>query len=684
MNLIEKLENKILEIQQEKFLFEDEYEYMEAINEEIDNEKDIRHLSELEILRILFVLGKKERSYKDVNKIITTLYNNRGCEGFEDEILNLSTIIEILKKANALKAIWKFEKDFNIKKLAHYLKNDAKVNLEGISPKLELVSCLIEYRKVGLDLFGDYDTLEEFTKIVENYDGCFAKDYATVINYKINYEDVQYFKSKHFKKNVRYADEVYIVTMSGEEKTAEELLEKSNVGPIFQALSTKHFELSKERDSFNRNKNKQIKLYEEAIKILNQMSINSDELIKISDKFYKKMDLELYFELMKCILEHNRKVYMNLQLKNIMSDRHNNIEKAFIENGLSIDELSDEEKKILYENGNIENIKQILQILNNDELNWLNIKHYNFVQVIINSNPEILNRVLNYIKSGRISKKFIQNNVGILLENAFIKVNDYDVTPLHKLVSSNMDYLTKQFGILDRKLLKNEIILLCQTDYLRKSLKLSKKYQLDCNSDNAKSYGFDILNHPNYFDYLDEIIELGYADYIKNNPQILRSNIKDIVARLSIMSNIGLEVITKENRMLGSITNGKNFYVGIDELKDYYLLKVNEYISNNHFDILSSNSRIGISKQTEQLEIVRKLDELFKSSELEYQINDNIISRIKFLRNIECLNAFEEISEEVVLNALIYNSVLDDMTIESLKNTINQVFNGKRLSLNRL
>ena len=323
-------------------------------------------------------------------------------------------------------------------------------------------------------------------------------------------------------------------------------------------------------------------------------------------------------------------------------------------------------------------LKEIIPYLKMEELSWLNVNNPNYTQIILNTAPSILKTITDLIKRGVITTQFVMKYPEILISEIKFSVSKDSMEPKYNLFIENILLLLQCTSDLSQKISKNESLVFINTEELLSNIELSKKYELDLFSENAKMYGLNILNDSKKFDALDQFIELGYADYMKQNPQLLREDSDDIIIRLSIMSNVGIEPFNKEGRLKGSITNGKNFYVSKESLDNYRIIPINEYINNDDFSVLDSEKRTSISEEVEKLQIVEYLDSLFKISNLEYQINDTIISRNKVLRNIECLlkNRDEYNESEVILNAIIYHSVVDNSTVEFIKDKLSEYNKG--------
>ena len=672
MTLKQQFQNKINLLKSQEFPYENEYQFFDFLLERISKSKDLSELCNSDYLLALTTLEGKE-NFEVISETFSNIctYLNDEKTNVSDNIIYLLTTIYGLKKVNLLDDILKFENQPTAKEIDEIIK---KYNPErdGIifgkkGPKIELVACTVGYTSIGLDIFDNFNQLQAFSRHVSKCEDIDQK-FTKFINYKEGYKEYAFLK-KHYSKLAK----VEIEVEDGETKTVNDMLSPMEIGDVLKQISDRYYQLSKNKKQFIKNTNKKILLYSSMLEIVD--TLEEDKIANVKDDVFTKVDdSELSIEFLKILLEHNRKVYSKLELENIKKDKYNQIEKLFWENNIYINELNEETKNLLLKNGDIKVLKDIISFLQTSEFSWLHATHPNYVQIILNTTPTILQTVVSLIQNNVIEREFVKHHIGILMNDIKIPVNENDVLPCYGLFRKNISLLLQNTNNLYQKIAKNESIIFLDTEELLTSIELSKKYSLNLFSDNAKLYGLDLLNNIEKFDDLDQFIELGYKDYIQENPQLLRDDSKDIIDRLSIVTNIGLNPMNKENKLKSSIINGKNFYVANEKLNEYRLATVDEYMKNEDFDILNTKKRVSITKSTEKLCIVEYLDSLFKTSELEYQMNDMIISRNKVLRNIECLLQHKDEYDEakIALSAIVYHSVIDNYTIEFIKSKLSE------------
>lgn len=672
MNLREQIESKIEDLKNEIFADEEEYSFFEFLENRISESKNLEDVSNEDYLLALIALEKHEK-FDDLCSffaIICGCLDKPRC-GLDDDIVCLLTTIYGLQKINLLSNILKLDHEPSSKELDDIMKKyDEKV--DGIiagkkSPRLEMVACTIGYKTLGMAIFGDFNHLQTFAKYVSKCEDIDRK-FTKFLNFRDCCEDYWFLK-----KNYSKLSHVEVMVDSDETRSVDDMIEPMDVSSDLRRISNHYSELSKRKKQFAKRITKQVTLYNNVLEMID--SLEEGKLANIKDEIFAKLDdSEIIIEFMKEILEHNRKAYSKLNLENIKKDKYHQIEKLFGENNIYIKEIAEPERSLLLKNGNIEILKEIIPYLKKEEFSWLNVTNPNYTQIILNTSPSILKTITDLIKRGVITTHFVMKYPEILISEIKISLSKDNIQPKYDLFAENILLLLQCTSNLTQKISKNESLVFIDTDELLSNIELSKKYELNLFSDNAKMYGLNILNDSKKFDILDQFIELGYADYMKQNSQLLREDSDDILIRLSIMSNVGIEPFNKEGRLKGSITNGKNFYVAKENLDNYRIIPINEYINNNDFTILDSKKRTSISEGTEKSQIVEYLDSLFKISNLEYQINDTIISRNKVLRNIECLlkNKDEYDEAEVILNSIIYHSVVDNSTVEFIKDKLSE------------
>lgn len=636
MKLINQLQEKIQELENLEFKDEKEYDYYEKLDREIVLKNEILKFASSEIMKMLLVLERKDIPYSDIDIIIRSS-RSRIDYDLNNNLKIFLILMEEFYKTEILNYIV-FNKSLSVSQIIKEFSSD------NTNEKINLTEKLITLKNTGTFLFNNKDNLLKVIEIVSKSELPFSVCVLEFELCKMN-ENAQEVLSSMIKDKLYY------------NRLTDKVKEKAS-------------QIINERNSFIKDKNNKIAIYKQCIHELEKLS--SEDIISYDEEILNVIDEQLGYEFMITVLEHNRTVYSKLKAENLKNINCNNIEKLFLKNNISLSNLNEENKQLLLKS-DIEKVEPIVNQLAATRWNWLNHNHPNFVNIILNTSIDNF-IFLNYCLDNKIvTIDFIKENFELLLdkENKDSKFNTF---------KSNVYFYRKIFEKIDNRFIKNENAYLVENSKNLNIYELLKKYEINFISENIKYFSGDVFVNDKILDDLDSFIELGFSDYIKENSHFLKNESKDILTRLSIILNIGLDPYSKENRFHSSITSGKNFYVSQKELDNYKILTVDKCEENKCFDILNSDNRITISF-VENEEIVKYLDKLFKKDELHYVINDYYISRNKFLRNLECLIKNNCYDEDAIYASLVYNSCLDDITIEYIKNTIKNYKEVKKLSL---
>lgn len=634
MKLINQFKDKIEDIEKVEFEDEQELEYFTALSKRLNAKNELFKLNNSEKLKMLFMLERKNIPFSTIEKIVN---NNKNTMNF-DVNNNLKDFLILVEKYDEL---------FDNLEILDYIVSNRTLNINEIvnefadktNLKFELTEGIIQIKKQGLKLFETEEDLFNIIEIINNSDLPIA---MCII-------EIDLCKTGKIIKEF-----------------LDSLVDKYYYDEIINKIKKKVWTLTNKKNDFIKSKKTQISIYEECIKILE--NLNDEEIVNYNEDVIKTMDEDLAYQFMITILSHNRINYSKLKTENLKNGYYSDIEKLFLKNNININVLDEESKSNLLKNADMNKIESIINYISTDRWNWLNPSNVNFVNIILNSTIENYELLNYYLDNKIITKEFIKKNYELLL-NENSKIN---------LFKANIYLFRKVFENIDNRFIKNEDAYLVDNEKNLSICEMLKKYQINLKSENVKYFSGDIFVNSKILDDIDGFIELGFYDYIKDNSHMLKNESKDILTRLSIMLNIGLNPYSKEDRLHSSITSGKNFYVSQNELDNYKILTVNESEENKYFEILDNNERISISSVLDD-EIVKYLDSLFKEDELHYVINDYCISRNKFLRNLECLykNGFYDF--DAIYASLVYNSCLDDITLEFIKETIRNYKEVKKI-----
>ena len=296
MNLITKLKSEINKLQVSEFPLENEYLYYEQFAQLFFEEKNYSSLTDIDLLFFLFVLNKSDKDINKLYEIFTPIFKRSTNSEKTREFLSFLELLEVLRDFVSLEQLTTYTEKFDTKRLVSSI---GKISVpKGINPKLFMTKILLKYKDQGLNLFGSSELMKRFIYIFYNYSRQLNDDYVALITYRDNYDEIQFLKSKIFKS---FTNVLAIESDTGEEMTIKQVIEESDITPLMNIFSYQHAEIAKQRKNFKKDINKTINLYKEIIVLLESLEKGSFKSIAISEDIYKKLDPEIYFELMKII-----------------------------------------------------------------------------------------------------------------------------------------------------------------------------------------------------------------------------------------------------------------------------------------------------------------------------------------------------------------------------------------------
>lgn len=407
---------------------------------------------------------------------------------------------------------------------------------------------------------------------------------------------------------------------------------------------------------------------------------NVDDFIAMDDVIKLRSILkneELFnFALIK-IIEHNNK-YMDS--KNL--DKHKkiiSIKNVIMEHNYDIEDLDDNIKLLLDDNSNfdsfyIEKLKGILNdldkyniLLTNDNLSLL-IKICFSGEVFI----KIDGLVKDLISKGCIDNYYINNNLAILYDNNYLtefisKVNillKYNI-PVRNVLYSGIDIMSVDI----QQLVDN--------------IEIFSMYKIDYNDVNNRN--FEFLVNDSLFNIIDLFIEEDLLEVIRKHSGYIQEKYLTVVKRIHINHLIGAKVRTLDNNSIDkNLMKEKNYYLANDDLDEFLCNHTSMYESAEIKSYLNNTKRNKISSETLNSDIVKLLDESVLCGE-NYLFGSTIISRIKFLRNIEVfINSIDDYDiSELVFNCLISNSYLLIDELKVIEEYIINLFKDYKVVLSK-
>ena len=408
-------------------------------------------------------------------------------------------------------------------------------------------------------------------------------------------------------------------------------------------------ELKKKKNNEIKRNKKLINTYVMILK-----DLNTDGIIEYKP-YFENINEDLRGIFYKELLQHNEKYYK--QISDNIDEFKNNIEKVLKKFNIN---LSIEDKNKIKDKKNIYNL---LNIITKDPFNIFENNNY-FIDILLFSNEIILNDIKNLIKLDIIDRDFVLNNLSILLTNE--NQSNTNKPCLYETFKNNYRILQSKCNL---KFIKktNPDLFTIDTNILKDTLNEFIKYNI-----NLDNYDYGYFKDKNIFNTIDLFIELNMYSYIKDNLQFVYKQSEFIIKRIYISKLIHYPIWNVNNKLNDSILYGYRFPIKNNELDNYISNHTNLFLNQEiikHFEKKCNNNYYQ--------SLINKLDSKFLNED-NYKINDIIISRNKVIRNICSLDINLNYSnEEIVINSIIYNSILDKDQIEIISSEIKKIFKEK-------
>lgn len=473
-----------------------------------------------------------------------------------------------------------------------------------------------------------------------------------------------------YTQNIKEIYDKLKLPKSARNLTTKVLKEKLKIDDTWQSIREKYKILVKKVNREYAKMDKEvdfiISIREELIK---QYSKNS--VITIQNSLIDKIgDDSLRYDVYKAIIEYNNKKYISssnenkrLKLKNITYLKY-----IFSKYGFNINNLPDSTIKIITDYGNLDNIICILNILKSQKFNIIDFSNESGIKALVNTNIDILNKIIELIKLGVITSDFVMANQNILYDIDITKDNEFN--GLYSTIYSNYSHLkSNNFNVEGYNL--NEGLLI-NREIIESSTSLFKKYGLNIKKELPKS----MFTNKKFFSYIDSFIELGFASFINDNYSIISDNCDMIIKRIYIAKMMRISIFDNSGRLLPEITTGNGFYVENKDLDNYISLNTSDMIPHDFLELLDSDNYSTCNCSCE----LNEFDKAFSLNSTIYSFDNISISRNKVLRNYNILkNKYPNYDISCILeSSIIHNSILDIDSVFSIRKSLDEYFKGKQ------
>ena len=375
----------------------------------------------------------------------------------------------------------------------------------------------------------------------------------------------------------------------------------------------------------NNRDNKKIKKNYQIL--LTKLSEYKNHYIDNIDKFINLIeDEEVLSEFLYYVTIHNTSFNTKVDEENKMykKEQISNIEIIFNKYNYNINQLSDE---YLVRVSTTKDLEAKLSVLNTSKLN-INPSHILFTKLLLNLSLDSMKYISYLISENIIDETFLIKHQEILEDKRKFINFKLNIELLN-------DYL-KEIAKFDKD------IFAIDNDLINDRLNLMYKYKININN----LYNFEFLKNNEIFNLLDNFIELGYYEQIKQNPNYLSMDNALMIKRLQVAHLIDMNVVNLDNSFIGSIVSGKDFYINNEKLDDFIIDYTDQYTDSNII------SNININSQDEQ-DLEMLMDYEIESGI--YRINDILLSKNRILRNLHILK--KQKKDNIIMNAILLGSI---------------------------
>lgn len=395
------------------------------------------------------------------------------------------------------------------------------------------------------------------------------------------------------------------------------------------------------------------------------------------------------------IANHNEIIFTNYEImnsedikeaENEISLNETNINKEDVNNllnnyNLDINMFNEEYLNNLCLYGSLERFRKKLDILKENNLYNILKNSDILYRILLYTSVEDLNKLIDY------NKKYNLNEVFNKYPTVFYrKVKRGEKTGSLDNLINNVKFLEDNSFDVQYVIGKCPIFCTFSSSTVEKNYKICKLYGIDFKSDES----FTFLNASHLEDNIDLFIESGLLDYAKENKSRLMQSGDIICARVKYAKKLKdlndsrgtsypfreyTSVDGKKKNLKKEFIDKKDSKYGKNLQETYELygkVKVDEENTDIYSKIIKGCNSISISNSTIHNKIIIELDNLFKESEMLYNINGVKISRLKVLRLLETFLYIPniEINNELLRFIISYNSMLDENELNIIKDGI--------------
>ena len=438
-----------------------------------------------------------------------------------------------------------------------------------------------------------------------------------------------------------------------------------------------------------------LKIIKELEKLDNELieeDLSEDIFNKLNNEKVSKNDIELLLYLS---VKYNNEVFELLKTQELKENKEKltdqELKEVFEKYGYNYSKVNEEQKQRLRIKGNIKNIEEVFEAIDSYSIPFKETDSTS-ISLLIKSDKNAIETIYQLSQKYNVDfSRIIRLIPGVLIhksskayKNNSAKLGMQQVQGSYEDFEENIKLL-EECGYDIKDVMKSTItIFIVPNKTLRRNVEELRKYGFP---KNLNEIGFKLSGlKGDAIKNIDRFIELDEFNYIKQNTsRLCLEQTSPIFERLYFAKKHNKEneeqfIIKKKTKdkeiLSGIVSNEEN--TTLDSIIDKDVLET-EYPGIDSYkeilEFLSQEERKGYSYEMSTDELIIEFEKQFKQNQIEYKINDMIISRYKVQRIYSLLTKkFTEIKkDQLLLFALTYNSLLSHDEYEKIKSDIKEL-----------
>jgi len=375
------------------------------------------------------------------------------------------------------------------------------------------------------------------------------------------------------------------------------------------------------------------------------------------------------------------------------------------ENNISLNNVSQKELDAILSNSDV---PYILEFLKNENLTTVLNNQPVLINILAYSSKKVIEDVLNKFKRLNISIRELNKIPIVLIDkeedeekirrtkrtNKFVSRDTATKMAKGEYVPGAYNRFTKNISLLEQYQIPIDIenipfaLVSVGSKNFERNIKSALRYKLLTQNEHNEMI---FLRRYNFEEIVDRYIEQGALYYIFKNKSRIVTYDKNLFYRMHFARKNGV-AIYKENALsrypeltcnpqhfpnsvclIGEMNNSNGLGINSDNAGTI----VGQVQPNIDYDYFSNMIKDVEPNYSTDNDVVKYLDVKYMENEFVYNIEGVLISRLKFIRNINALNS--EINYDTLMYALTLNTILDETELSKIESLIEEILPRKRV-----